>query len=500
MSQGRSAGSGSERAAGRRFKLREMTVKRGEERYRFSTGTVVETLQSAGVPTEDAIEISREVSDHLRKLKSSSVQLSELRSLLASRVEERLGEEGAARFRNQTPPFVPILVGDGEETLTRRRLTSSLEKLGLDFKDAHSTASQVEQGIRSEGLERLEREELALRVATALEGRFGRDIRLRYEMATSTALELQVHGPGGETLPYSRGILAQSLMAIGLSPDLSHNLAKRVETALYATNAAVVTRNEVRDQVRRLLTLEAGEEFAQRYLSMRAAKRRERPLVILFGGAPGVGKSAVASEVGYRLGVTRVTSTDSVRQALRSLIGPELSPLLHSSSYDAWRAELLPGERETATPERLRVLRGFLAQVNQLKPALTAIVERSVFEATPLIMEGVQLVPGVSPTLTVEGATVVPLILRVEDEVDHRKHFATREGQTNSRRAQQNYLEHFAEIRILQEYLAEQAHIFGVPVIEASDFDKAVERCLDHVLDLLTHEERMIDEAPEGER
>src|SRR5690606_42107328 len=38
--------------------------------------------------------------------------------------------------------------------------------------------------------------------------------------------------------------------------------------------------------------------------------------------------SALASEVGYRLGIPRVVSTDSVRQALRSLIGPELSPIL----------------------------------------------------------------------------------------------------------------------------------------------------------------------------
>lgn len=483
----------------RPFKLRDIAVTRGEERYRFSAGAVVEALQSAGVPTEEAIELGRELAEELRSRRSVEVPLPDLRAFLVKGVRERVSDEAAERLLGQTPPFVPIQVGDRGETLTRRRLSSSLEKLGLGFKDAHSVATLVEQGIRNEGLESLDQGELARRVALALEGRFGRETRLRYEMATSTALELRVRGPGGDALPYSRGILAQSLMAIGLAPDLSHNIAKRAETALYASGASVVPRDLVREHVVRLLKREAGEEFAQRYLTMREARRRERPMVVLFGGAPGVGKSALASEVGYRLGVTRVASTDSVRQALRSLIGPDLSPVLHSSTYDAWRAELLPGERDTATPERLSVLRGFLAQVNQLKPALAAIVERSVLEATHLIMEGVQLVPGVPPTVGVPGATVIPIILHVADVDDHRRHFAAREGQTGARRARHTYLEHFTEIRILQEYLIAQANVHNVPVVEAGDFDKAAERCLDHVLDILSFEERHQDEPPAAE-
>lgn len=489
------------RTGPRAARTHELTVLRGEERYNYSAGSVVEALQSAGVPTEDAMDIAIDVENALRSRQAGQVRLSDLRDMLAAEVRERTSEEAAKSFLKQTPPFVPLLVGPRGKALTRRRLTSSLEKVGLGFKEANVVALQLEQGIRSEGLERIQRDELARRVALILEGRFGRDVRLRYEMITSSSFELKVHEPGGDTLPYSRGILAQSLTAIGLTPELSHNIAKRVETALYATNASVVQRDQVRDQVVSLLKREAGDEFAQRYLMMRQTRRRDQPLVVLFGGAPGVGKSAIASEVGYRLGVPRVVSTDSVRQALRSLIGPELSPVLHASTYEAWRAELLPDELETARPERLRVLRGFLAQVNQLKPALTAIVQRNVYEATNLVMEGVQLIPGVSPTLHVEGATVISIVLSVEDEDDHLKHFATREGQTGKQRGQQNYLDHFEEVRILQQYVTEQAAQHGVPVVEASDFDRAVERCIDHVLDKLMLEQRRrlaAAEPPQG--
>src|SRR5690606_983755 len=195
--------------------------------------------------------------------------------------------------------------------------------------------------------------------------------------------------------------------------------------------------------------------------------------------------SAIASEVGHRLGIPRVVSTDSVRQALRSLISPDLSPLLHASSYTAWRAELLPSELETARPKRKRVLRGFLAQVQQLRPAVVAIIERNIAEATSVVMEGAHLVPGASPARDFRDATLVPLVLSVTDEEDHRRHFSLREGRTRRSRGMKPYIEHFEEIRLLQEYLAEQAGLEGVPVIEAGDFDRAVERCVDHVLDVL---------------
>ena len=138
------------------------------------------------------------------------------------------------------------------------------------------------------------------------------------------------------------------------------------------------------------------------------------------------------------------------------------------------------------------------AQVNQLKPARTAIVQRNIYEATSIGMEGVQLIPGVSPALHVDGATVISVVLSVEDEDDHLKHFATREGQTGYKRGQQNYLEHFEEIRIIQQYVADQAVQHGVPVVEASDLDRAVERCIDHVLDLLMVEQQRRLEAGES--
>lgn len=465
-------------------KRQGLRVRRGQELYPYTTGEVVEALQGAGVLTDEAIRIARDVEKRLRQEELREVALDDLMERLAREVEERVSPEIASRVRAQTPPFVPMRVlKDGtEEPYSRRTLVQSLEKLELSFKEAFAVARQVELGLRMEGFEVVREPDLLHVVALALEARYGRKLRLRYEADVGDASELRVLEPDGLSFPYSRGILARSLMSLGLGPELSHQLSKRVEDRLWRQGPRAVSREEVRSEVMGLLQAEAGEEFARRYLLLRELHSPEHPLVVLLGGAPGVGKSSIASELGYRLGVPRIVSTDSVRQALRSLISRELAPVLHASSYTAWRAELLPAERQGARPKRKRVVRGFQAQVQQLGTALAAIVERNLGEATSLVMEGIHLVPGVSPAVNFERAVVVELVFAVEDEESHRRHFGLRERQTDERRLQQTYLDHFEEIRILQDYITERARQAGAPVIEATDFDQAIEKAMEHIL------------------
>jgi 2-phosphoglycerate kinase len=63
--------------------------------------------------------------------------------------------------------------------------------------------------------------------------------------------------------------------------------------------------------------------------ALEALKQLEVPLVVLVGGATGTGKSTVATEVAHRLGITRVTSTDVVRQTMRAFFSNEFIPSIH---------------------------------------------------------------------------------------------------------------------------------------------------------------------------
>jgi 2-phosphoglycerate kinase len=226
----------------------------------------------------------------------------------------------------------------------------------------------------------------------------------------------------------------------------------------------------------------AGEEFARRYALMQRVRRSRRPIVITIGGTAGTGKSEVAAELAYRLGIVRVVSSDAVRQALRSLIGPDLSPILHASSFEAWMADMLPSERERATPRRKRVIRGFQSQVLQLGTALEAIVKRHMEEGTSLVVEGVHVVPAVRP-LSIQGAISVGVLLKVDDPTVHRDRFLLREGRTDARRPKDRYVRHFDEIRMLQEWLVRKADAASVAVVDVTDLDSAVDRVMELVLD-----------------
>ena len=466
------------------MKRHDVRVSRGSEQYNYSAGEVVEALQGAGVLTDDAIRIARDVEKNLRTNEVRHVELDDLMSRLEEAVRQRVSNEAAQRFRKQTPPFVSMKVTKGKEseTFSRRTLSHSLEKYGLPFKEAYAIAKQVEQSLRAQGYQSIEEDMLAHLVALALESRYGREARLKYESSLTDPVDLYVVEQDGTRLPYSRGILARALMSVGLGPELAYSLAKRIEDILWRSGERNVSRARVRREVDRLLVEEAGVDFARRYQLLHRMRESERPVIILIGGAPGVGKSTIASELGYRLGIPRMVSTDAVRQALRSLISPELSPLLHESSYTAWRAELLGPERIDARPEPVRVIRGFRAQIQQLATAITAIIERNLHENMSLVMEGIHLVPGLSPKREFEGALVVELMLMVEDEDSHRDHFGLRERQTHDSRDQDVYLEHFREIRILQEYLLDRAREERVPIVDASDFDRAIDKAMEHVL------------------
>ncbi|MCY4354082.1 MAG: hypothetical protein OXC09_04740 [Truepera sp.] len=483
------------------MKRRNLRVVSGGEKYPFSTGELVEALQGAGVLTDQAIGLSRELEKHYRSKGLKRIELQDLMDHLSRRLEEEHGPEIAERLRSQTPPFIPLMIDrDGvREAFSKRTLTAGLEKIGLTFKEAYSIADQVEKSLRAEGHEIALQRDCNHTIALLLEARHGTEYRHRFEAETRQLEELLVAEPGGFTLPYSRGILARSLMVTGLGPDLSHSLARRMEVILWKRNEWTIQRQQLRAEVEQLLAEEAGEEFVRRYTLIHRLKQRDRPTVILIGGTPGVGKSSLAAELAYRLGIARIVASDSVRQALRSLIGADLSPALHSSSYALWRTELLPSERMDAKPKRKRVIRGFLSQVRQLGTALGGIVERNVFESVSVVMEGVHLVPGIAPDVDVD-ATVIELVLTLEDEEAHRKHFVMREGQTRRARWQERYLDHFTEIRYLQEFVARQAQLAGAPVVETSDFDRAIETALDHVLDILLSQDGAEDSVPSDKK
>ena len=282
-------------------------------------------------------------------------------------------------------------------------------------------------------------------------------------------------------LPFSKGLLASQVMVTGLSPYRSYQVAEAVEERLREHGLEAVTSEELARVAIDVVTELAGESYAANLARWRRVERLDVPLVILMGGATGVGKSTIATQLAARLGIVRVVATDAIREVMRSMLSAELMPTLHTSSF---QADTALREPPTAASEALIV--GFREQTAAVSVGINALIERAAMENTSIIIEGAHVVPGFFDLASfAERILAVSFVLEVADEERHHTHFALREGAIAARPAHR-YAEGFANIRRLQRYVRDQAESHGVPVIPNVSFDASIAAVIDLVMDRAT--------------
>ena len=281
---------------------------------------------------------------------------------------------------------------------------------------------------------------------------------------------------GGEDgLPFSKGLMARALIATGLSADRAYELAMAVEADLAARDRPATTMERLEEMALETLGPEEGATAMQRLRRYRDLYELDLPLILLVGGATGTGKSTVATDVAYRLGITRVTSTDFVRQTMRAFFSREFMPAIHHSSFEAGRA--MAGDEE----EGDSVVGGFLEQTREVLVGVRAAIDRALEEGWSMVLEGVHLVPGMLPK-EIEGALVVECVLGIEDAEAHASHFWIRDTDSEGVRPYEKYLEAFDDIRLIQAYILGRALKHGVPVIENGNIEEAIVEVMELVL------------------
>ncbi|MBD0280578.1 MAG: hypothetical protein ICV69_00045 [Thermoleophilaceae bacterium] len=265
----------------------------------------------------------------------------------------------------------------------------------------------------------------------------------------------------GHGLPYSKGLMAQSLQASGLAPERSFELAREIERRLALRGDREVGVEGLDELCLQVLRAEEGESAVRRYKGWRRLDRLDRPLVVLIGGTTGVGKSTLATMLAARLGIRRVIATDVVRQVLRAFFTRDAMPSVHHSAFDAGGLE------------------GFSDQAGHVSTGIAAIVERAANEGEPIVVEGVHLVPGTLSSELRARCVLAEALVVVGDEELHRGHFSHRPGT----RPAERYLASFDEIRGLQGHLVERARVAGVELIDNENVDAALGRLMELVLD-----------------
>jgi 2-phosphoglycerate kinase len=281
---------------------------------------------------------------------------------------------------------------------------------------------------------------------------------------------------GSDEQPFSKGLMARALIRAGVTAERAVELARTIEKDLSERGKYILDLERLEELAIDVLGEEDGMSAIRHLRRTNELQELDIPVIVLIGGATGTGKSTVATEVAYRLGITRVTSTDFVRQTMRAFFSPEFLPAIHMSSFDAGKA--LPSAQEAEVDP---LLHGFLEQTRHVLVGVQAAIDRSLEEGWSTVLEGVHLVPGMLPR-PIESAITVECVVSIENEETHAGHFWIRDLSSDGVRPLDKYLDRIGDIRYLQDFIVERAQVEGVPVIENSEREKAISAVLELVL------------------
>jgi 2-phosphoglycerate kinase len=271
--------------------------------------------------------------------------------------------------------------------------------------------------------------------------------------------------------------MARALVVTGLDPERAYLIARVADRDLADRGVMSLDLDRLGEIAVELIGEEEAERTVRRLRRIDALSRLDEPLLLLVGGATGTGKSTIATEAAHRLGITRVTSTDFIRQTMRTFFSKEFMPSVHYSSFEARLALTRAEEEESGDAAIL----GFLDQTRNVLVGVDAALERAATEHWSIVLEGVHLVPGMVD-VSYPGAFVVQCVVAIEDENLHRSHFWVRDHATEGLRPLEKYLDSLPQIRQIQDYLVERARRHDVPVIYNDSLDNAIGDVLDLVL------------------
>ncbi|KAG2389516.1 hypothetical protein C9374_014076 [Naegleria lovaniensis] len=283
-------------------------------------------------------------------------------------------------------------------------------------------------------------------------------------------------------LRYDKHVKSKSYLIREITYMLKQNASIMKTQSKKHDRAFVIflTRNQFQEIIRIALNV-FGYNRANRVRDFTIAcsiQERKRPLIILFGGTSGTGKSTLASLIASRLGITKVLSTDNIRHMLRAFISKDEEPVLFASTYHAGEALLTTEEgkalKDKLTPDELTV-EGFRRQCKLVIEQLEKIIEQSIERNEGLVVEGVHLLTDFIVDLMKKYPTcILPYIIYISNQQKHKERFAIRAKYMTLEPRNNKYVKYFQNIRQIQKYLYDRAEVYNVPKIDNTNIDRSI--------------------------
>lgn len=158
--------------------------------------------------------------------------------------------------------------------------------------------------------------------------------------------------------------------------------------------------------------------------------------IILIGGTAGTGKTTLASELSWRLGLDHRIGTGFIREIVKSQHRKEDCLELHGFTF---RSE--------------QPVANIVAQAQWLRPAIIACIERARREGTSLLVEGTHLLPSLYHDVVVDLFTV----LAAPELEEHKRRL---HGPSHLHR--QTTDADLSHVRLIDQYLGSEAARWGI--------------------------------------
>ncbi|HHO49354.1 MAG TPA: 2,3-bisphosphoglycerate-independent phosphoglycerate mutase [Deltaproteobacteria bacterium] len=334
----------------------------------------------------------------------------------------------------------PMVVGrEGQHRFQTGMITATLLAHGVSMGEAFTLSKQLRRQV--EGLETITTAELKDAICRLL-------VRHGYDPTPATAMETD----------------------LGLLRDLS---AVGVPHARIAELARKITANE-------LSIHKIPKPYRRRLRLVQWMRSADRPVIIFLAGATGTGKSSLAMELAFRLGMRIAVGTDMIREAMRTVLSAEVVPGLHDHSFRG----MLQGGGVLSDP-RERVLAGYRQQAAQVSVGVRSVVRRALRESAHMIIEGTHLQPPFEQYLDPEAELYhAGLMLAVPSSKVHRRRFPMRAA-AQRMRDPAAYLDAFESVRWIHDDLLSQAEDADVVVLPTEDLQASIGAALDALASIL---------------
>ena len=183
------------------------------------------------------------------------------------------------------------------------------------------------------------------------------------------------------------------------------------------------------------------------------------PRLLMIVGTSGVGKSTMSAKLASSLGFSKVASTDTVREVLRTQLTSSESPPLHRSSFESAGGSSVEDWKET---------------VEVVSEGVRAVIDRALGKGSDLLLEGVHYFPNreIIEEWREAGGIATGVVLYVTSENRHRGMIANREKHNGKQ--VDHYLGNLDRIRGIQENLVVSGSQSGWLLIDPTKESDAV--------------------------